>query len=144
MIEDMKRSCEVKECQGKYLVKGYCNKHYFRARRGGNPHEPARPKVKNHEWCRWYRANGYVVRVRNNRDGTVDRQIQHREVMKDHLGRELLEHENVHHVNGIRHDNRIENLELWSTSQPSGQRVADKTAWAIEWLKGQGYEISGP
>lgn len=29
-------------------------------------------------------------------------------------------------------DNRIENLELWSTSQPYGQRVEDKVKWAWE------------
>lgn len=50
--------------------------------------------------------------------------------MEQHIGRKLLPEETVHHINGDRLDNRIENLELWSSNHPSGQRVADKVDWA--------------
>ena len=137
--ESRQRRCyqvRVKQCEGcgaAYLSR-HPNRDHFCTSRCSNLHRPGAPILADaYAWRggRSKNANGYVlIKVAAARAGKRGYVFEHRLVMERIIGRALLRSENVHHINGVRDDNRPENLELWTSSQPSGQRVADKLAEA--------------
>lgn len=124
--------CSEEGCRGFSHTKGLCNKHYLllRAREKGVETRPA-SNPAYYTTSKGYRARKVSLGSRNK----VRYEWEHRNVMAEYIGRELLPDEEVHHINGVRDDNRIENLELWSTKQPKGQRVEDKLDWAYEMIR---------
>jgi len=105
-----------------------CNTHYNRLKRHGNTDPLPKKERSPKNYIPVAAPEGHP---NANGDGKI---LEHRLVMSQHLGRALYPNENVHHINGDRHDNRLENLELWNTYQPPGQRIADKVNWAVEIL----------
>jgi hypothetical protein len=107
----------------------------------GQPLEPPLRKASQSASTEWRRLGSYgdgYVRVsrRNPETGHMETMPEHRAVMSEVLGRRLSSDEHVHHINGVRDDNRPENLELWSSRvHPTGARVDDLVAYAMSILK---------
>lgn len=133
------RTCTVSECDRPLKARGVCEGHYYRLRKFGDA--TAFPLSQAVRGDGYLTSEGYRVFFRPShpnagKNGYI---LEHRLVMADHLGRALVAGENVHHRNGNRADNRIDNLELWGVTQPTGQRAEDLLAWAYQIIERYGH-----
>lgn len=137
LVRPVTDECSIEGCARGAHSAGLCRSHSMRLQRYGDPVSGGAIRQYtgggslNHGY--WWVPVPAEDRhlVPDGRRG----EYEHRLVMARLLGRPLADDETVHHRSGDRLDNRPENLELWSTAQPRGQRVEDKLTWAWQLIR---------
>ena len=132
--EKLNKRC--KECNKLISIKATFSKSC--CQKGGRNYQFGRKYEKTTNWAggRNKNTDGYILIYKPEHPSYKKNYVpEHRLNMEEKIGRYLIDEEIVHHINGIRDDNRIENLELWSTNHPKGQKVEDKIKWCINFLK---------
>jgi len=133
--------CEIFGCDKPSVCKRMCAGHLSRQKTGANVNVKLRKISPSGEGSinkQGYRVIQKPDHANSWKDGSI---LEHRWIMSEHIGRPLSRTELVHHKNGDRQDNRIDNLELCDNSQPPGQRVCDKISWMKEFLYIYGFDV---
>jgi hypothetical protein len=137
ILQSEKPICIEPGCPRPQWSRKYCHKHYQRLYRRGETKPQRKRKRKDGEpGSRNLIPSGYVriylpEHPNARSEGTV---FEHTLVMSERLGRPLFPDEQVHHKNGIRDDNRDENLVLKVKAHGSGIEIEDAVQWANEIL----------
>jgi len=137
--------CFVVGCPSRPITRGMCSKHTQQRAAGildeeGNQLRPLQSLGRKRKPGPIKDGAGYVLVVAPDgyngpmRDGRV---LEHRLVMEEKLGRGLGPHELVHHINGVKTDNRIENLQLRTrkTHPPAHEMDVSLLEEALQHLK---------
>jgi HNH endonuclease len=140
------RRCSLDGCEEKHRSKGYCQRHYMRWWKTGDPGPVESTRRSSGHTDRIVSPRDGYARIRMPEHSRADKAgmvLEHIPIFEASLGRQVDWQfgETVHHKNGVKDDNRPENLELWVTSQPRGQRPADLVEWAREILLRYGGEM---
>lgn len=114
-----KTPCSVDGCTRPFMAKGYCHMHYRRVYATGETGPAGAYPIRR----QFTNSEGYI-RVLRPAHPNADHKgyvLEHRLVMAESLGRPLTTTEIVHHRNGQRHDNRLDNLVLLTReTHPTG------------------------
>lgn len=117
----MTGTCVAENCTSPTVARTLCSRHHRQYSRDGRLDMMPRQIAQAGTGC--LDPKGYRK---------IGQKYEHRTVMEQFLNRPLQPQEEVHHKNGQKADNRIENLEVWVGSQPAGQRPSDLARWLVE------------
>ena len=122
--EMRKRMSEIAKSQNRHPSIECCRKGGLK----GGPRKPARwyesmqkrKGANNVRWKggRWRLSTGYIyiLKPEHPHASKAGYVLEHRLIMEQAIGRYLLQEEQVHHINHVKDNNRIENLKLFSSN----------------------------